>query len=376
MKDVKQKSGESWSNVTSIGDLTISFINNAQAHEAQIYGNSRNQVGVLVTIEALDAKQQPVILSASDLWNVLSFCDYSNTSDLMNGGKNGWVNGDCWWVTNQPSAYTVPISYGDGAEESLDPLPAGYSSCQCYIFWDPSGTNPSNSKDFAVKVTLPNGLTYTTGVESSTFDNYMHVDAKPQIQYLSADLALETDNAPAFGRYNYYSIDQAKHPGNNIAVCTNVDRVSTTLECYCFTGGNPTAIKSNWPGLFISDWSTKNSYNDNTGVLWEMSADQSVTVAVPQSIWVKEGLSDWEQYFQSVQAPANVKRYAVCVTISVTDTHGYSGTYGTSAGNYGNFTIYDQYGNAGDFSFDRYMNLVTGHQGLTQPAAALKSISD
>lgn len=361
MEHAEQTSGSSWDQVVSIGDLQISFTNNAGAHDATIYGNGVNQVGVSVAIEALDANRQPVVLSASDLWNVLSFRDYSNPQDLINGGKNGWVNNEGWWVTNQPSAYTIPVSFDSSAVESAAPLVAGYSGCQCYIFWDPSETTqPTGSKDFAVQVTLANGLTYSTGVGNGSLSNYMHVDAIAQIKYTVEDIVTDPEQIPdtPICAY-YYSIDQTKHYNNNIIKCDNIDPVSNDIFVQSY--GVSDHITSPTPGVFLEELVYHNVYNDNLVVLWQYGESPSMAT-IPYTQWSGKLFTGWTVTCLTCNAIVNNKKYAVCKTISTTDTDGFNWAQsGGPAICFGRFTIYDQYGNTGNFQFDQWSNLQNGN---------------
>lgn len=357
MVHAEQTSGSSWDQVVSIGDFQIAYINNATAHDATIYGNGVNQVGVSVAIEALDANLQPVVLSASDLWNVLSFRDYSNPQDLINGGKNGRVNNEGWWVTNQPSAYTIPVSFDSSAVESAAPLVAGYSGCQCYIFWDPSETTqPTGSKDFAVQVTLANGLTYSTGVGNGSLSNYMHVDAIAQIKYTVEDIATDPEQIPNTGICAYYySIDQTKHYNNYIVKCSNIDPVSNNIsidEYGSVIYSTPTAT----PGLFLTNYAHHNVYNYCVATLWQYGESPS-TATIPYC-------SDYETLYvimySSTDQIVNSKKYAVCMTVATSDTHGSNPPDTATASSSGRFSIYDQYGNTGNFQFDGYANLKNG----------------
>lgn len=342
-----------WAEVNAISAMSIQFSNNTAASTAQIYGNGLNQVGVMLAIKAIDEGNNPVILNADDVWQNMIACDYESGA-AINRISFGSCNQDAWVYTNQANLYSNPESYGSAVEELTDfgVMDSNVSYCTFYIFWDPAGQNPSFSKDVAASVKLVNGVVYSTARDATQqFNGHVNVTTLNPIRYTANDIASNISNMPDEGdSYVNFYIDPNMHGKNFIAYCENIDPVSSEMSCQqnLFPRMDPSAtFDTIVPGVYLFlDVEAGVNPPFNTAVLWQYNT-------VAQEAWVPfYSVTQNNWFFSCKQAQVNVQRNALCITLVASQSEG--ATFNSQTADqpcFGNITIYDQFGNSGDFYF-------------------------
>ncbi|HDC4501908.1 hypothetical protein [Enterobacter kobei] len=158
----------SWSNFGKLNSLNIHFAESPSSFAAEIYGNSennviRNQVEVIIEVDLSDIDYNPLDVSASDITNALSLCDYETGSPLLSP----------WIASSERGDYVRAIGYSTvvkshhHSKKNVKTFISLFISCSEYpntrsiaVNIDIPGVGPFNtSKNGTPTLNGPNGET-------------------------------------------------------------------------------------------------------------------------------------------------------------------------------------------------------------------------
>lgn len=347
-----------WNDITAITDLSVALETGSQ--EATIYGNGRNQIGVIVYLKGVDKNGKAVSITPEEILSD------SNTQliDYVTGEKLNWKKDEGWNYTHINNGYhTIPGL----AMEQFDANPAiAKYYVQC------ATSENIRTKSIAVKANLSNRMTYSTASKSGGGSNGL--DSKVKIMaieskiYTISDMNLHSEDTSngdlkvgykkwsfaenkweskirdvKWDQDNYYFfINEDKHPGFYVK-CADISH-----------------YKSSDNGKFSKRWIYNGCVGANLYVayIWEMGDDKETKdIKIYASRSKLEGSMDVEDI--STNITINQRRRAICLTrMLYQDTNTTEKSFWSDVAikqpplnSYFDCTInvYDQYGNMGKF---------------------------
>jgi len=350
-----------WSEVAKIDAITVQFIEQSNALNANIYGNGVNRVGIEVILNTADKHGNYIQVSKEDIFNNVQLCDY-NTGEPINLNSIGNVNNDSWVYTSEPGTYHAAnySNLAGGVYAANDPIAStGYY----YLYWA-STVAPSGKKVLAVRGKLPTDGSpfgsYLTGSIPQT--NPPTVKALPQNTYFAADTKVATSVLPTkngVSTTNYYiSFNQdkgANTEGFKVSGCDYIDSLMNPIVIQdWWPAGTGVSFPVSLPGLILNVSSAKSGKHGTTWTTTIWNYQDPINTEIPYT-------GDYNSPALTGKMPVNENSNANALCISMTSC---GITPASDGGNarvaWGNVALRDQYGNPCYVYFD-----IGGSNGVT-----------
>jgi|GEM_PF-4494692 len=340
---------DSWDNFKSLDNFYIEFADalTANVPGATIYRNGNNTVAITLTFEMTAQDGGPFQVTEDLLLHACDLVDNISSQRMNWQASSGYVaqyDNTGWWYTNTRGDFGSPVAWSAGGVERIGDVASNVSQITFYVYCkDVVGTPFSKSVAATIEI---NGVTYSTAEYAhQNTEHALQIATTDKKSYLHGDMVLTNEfvpNMPAMDWNYFFSINQDvnQNSGLNIIKCINNDPISN--EIYTPFDGN---YHSDLPGLClfgIGDGDYSMFYN-----LWKFGDPATATVKAPTP--------NVDKTF-TFNTPVNTQAGAVCITrVEVKgyteDLSGSSNSYYAFFKSYGNITIFDQFGNSGQFYF-------------------------
>lgn len=178
---------KSWNDITSLSSLSLMF--DTGLTDGKIYANGNHQIGVVVSVTALDSDRKEIDLTPADVINHAWLVDYADGSDLSRDMQTQWN-------------YTVTENrYHVGAASAAN-------ASQCVFFLMCAADYQENPKSISVRFALPSGeIISTAKVGTQGFEDHIVGRADPARRYTEDDISVsreDTYNGGNCDHDNYY----------------------------------------------------------------------------------------------------------------------------------------------------------------------------
>lgn len=298
-------------------------------HPCNIFANGNMQATVYVHILATDVRNNKVTITKSDLSGLLHLVDYQYPTEIIT-----WQSDSGWSWTDESSGFQGNISGSTLSETSLETTintdNDDYDDFTYYV-----STTLIETKNIAAEATFY-GKTYTTYKSQS--NSYVTIVSQSPIAYDDSNTQITSKDLG-----NIADIDDPEFVYQQTNFYFSINQQGFAIFRIDISG--PPTL----PGTPDTPWSTI-SYlvgggsvadSQNYHWIWEFSKDQQ-----PQTVEV----SPMSNAVNRANISGNDVQHALCLTVLLGQTPLVDGgnSYHESR-----VTIYDQYGNFGNFSVCR-----------------------
>lgn len=249
-----------WEDFKRLDTLRVHFRENSSAKNAEIFGNSNNQVAVTIQVKIIgtvDEKETVLHFTEAELAEQISLVRYSDGSAISSP----------WGSSAVSKGYDAAYQFSNVRSESLIDADGDMSYVTLYV----SSSVSSVEDDFAVQIYVPGVGVFNTTRDGTGTDNdnsqfkspsLVHILAIKPIDYSSGVDFLKTNNMPSAGSHSQLDekISDVWVNGLNknvgIASTKEVTIVSSANKCYfksITTNGGKVKQSWNFPGNGFAD---------------------------------------------------------------------------------------------------------------------------
>ncbi|MDE1184485.1 hypothetical protein [Paraburkholderia sp.] len=178
---------KTYADVVSLSSLSVQF--ETGLSDGKLYANGRHQIGVVVSVTALDLERAPIDLTPEEIIGHSWLVDYVDGTEMNRELQSGWN-------------YSVTeTKFHVGANSTL-----GVSQCKFFLMAASDFT--TNPKSVSVCFDLPDGTVVSTakgGTEG--FDSHVTCRGDPAKNYTNDDIDLsreDTYHDSVYDQDNYY----------------------------------------------------------------------------------------------------------------------------------------------------------------------------
>jgi len=147
----------SWANFGKLTALKINFAESHLASAAEIYGNKKNQVEVIINVELRDTADNALDVDELDIINALSLCDYETGLPL----PSSWISSSTKGEYAKPIGYTPVVKSKHAPQKNVGNYVSLFISCD---------DSPS-TRTIAVNINIPGVGPFNTSMGGTSTQN-------------------------------------------------------------------------------------------------------------------------------------------------------------------------------------------------------------